>query len=124
MRLHSNTCRANVKPIRAKNSDKTQGRALVDPCHACAKYAAGTSEMGRYIATSLTSRHRIFRIHDGNVLPDITVTVFARDDDYFFGVLHSRIHTLWAEATGSQLRESESALRYTPTTCFRDIPLP
>jgi hypothetical protein len=48
----------------------------------------------------------------------------ARDDDYFFGVLHSRLHEVWAKATGTQLREAESGFRYTPTTCFETFPLP
>ena len=50
--------------------------------------------------------------------------VFARDDDYFFGVLHSRVHELWARATGTQLREAESGFRYTPTTTFETFPCP
>lgn len=41
-----------------------------------------------------------------------------RDDDYFFGVLHSSIHELWARAQGTQLREVESGLRYTPSSTF------
>jgi type II restriction/modification system DNA methylase subunit YeeA len=55
------------------------------------------------------------------VLPDSQVIVFARDDDYFFGVLHSRVHEVWALHMGTQL---ESRPRYTPTTCFETFPLP
>ena len=69
----------------------------------------------------MVSRHRIFSWIDGDVLPDATIIVFARDDDYFFGVLHSRIHTLWASAVGTQL---EDRPRYTPTTCFETFPEP
>ena len=57
-------------------------------------------------------------------LPDGATCVFARDDDYFFGVLHSTVHELWARATGTQLREAESGFRYTPTTTFETFPLP
>jgi len=49
------------------------------------------------------------------------LVVFARDDDYFFGVLHSRAHELWALRMGTQL---ESRPRYTPTTTFETFPLP
>ena len=45
-------------------------------------------------------------------------------DDYFFGILHSRIHELWSLAQGTQLREKESGFRYTPTTCFETFPFP
>jgi hypothetical protein len=47
--------------------------------------------------------------------------VFARSDDYFFGVLHSSVHELWALRMGTQL---EDRPRYTPTTCFETFPLP
>ena len=77
--------------------------------------------LSRYIGTSMVSKHRIFAWIDGEVLPDATIIVFPREDDYFFGVLHSRIHGVWAEATGTQL---ESRPRYTPTTCFQTFPFP
>jgi len=48
----------------------------------------------------------------------------ARDDDYTFGVLHSRVHELWARGMGTQLREVESGFRYTPTTTFETFPFP
>ena len=72
----------------------------------------------------MVSRHRMFRYVDGNVLPDATIIVFPRDDDYFFGVLQSRIHVHWAGAMGTQLREAQSGIRYTPTTCFETFPFP
>jgi len=50
--------------------------------------------------------------------------VFLRSDDYFFGVLHSSVHELWARRMGTQLREVESGFRYTPTSCFETFPLP
>ena len=57
-------------------------------------------------------------------LPDSAVVAIARDDDYTFGVLHSRFHELWARGMGTQLREVESGFRYTPTTCFETFPFP
>ena len=50
--------------------------------------------------------------------------VFATDDDYMFGVLHSKPHETWARAKGSQLREEESGFRYTPTSTFETFPFP
>ena len=57
-------------------------------------------------------------------LPDHQLIAFARADDYFFGILHSRVHEVWARAQGTQLRERESGFRYTPTTCFETFPFP
>jgi len=75
----------------------------------------------RYICTSLASKHRVFAFIDGDVLPDGTTVVIARDDDYTFGVLSSRIHTTWAMSIGTQLADRP---RYTPTTSFQTFPFP
>jgi hypothetical protein len=48
----------------------------------------------------------------------------ARDDDYFFGMLQSRLHEVWARAQGTQLREVESGFRYTPSSTFETFPFP
>ena len=113
--------RANVKPGRDNNRDARfrnywwlHGRPRMEMRQAL-------SGLPRYIATSLTSRHRIFAYIDEDVLPDTTIVAFARDDDYFFGILQSRIHLAWASGTGAQL---EDRPRYTPTTCFETFPFP
>jgi hypothetical protein len=48
---------------------------------------------------------------------------FARADDYFLGVLHSRAHELWARRIGTWMGVGND-LRYTPTTCLETFPLP
>ena len=78
----------------------------------------------RYIGTSQVSRHRLFSYIDGNMLPDATIVLFARDDDYFFGMIHSRIHEIWALAMGTQLRDAKSGLRYIISKCFETFPFP
>ena len=77
--------------------------------------------IGRYIVTPTTAKYRLFKWVAQEVLPDHALIAIARDDDYFFGVLHSRFHELWALAMGTQL---ESRPRYTPTTCFETFPFP
>ena len=79
------------------------------------------SELRRYIATPVISKHRIFVWVAADVMCNNLLDVFARDDDYSFGVLHSRFHETWALAMGTQL---ESRPRYTPTTCFETFPFP
>jgi type II restriction/modification system DNA methylase subunit YeeA len=78
----------------------------------------------RYLATARLAKHRLFAWLPTMTLPDSQLIVFARDDDYFFGVLHSRLHELWSRGLGTQLREVESGFRYTPTTTFETFPLP
>jgi type II restriction/modification system DNA methylase subunit YeeA len=78
----------------------------------------------RFLVTPTTAKHRTFMCLTQPMLPDHQLIVFARADDLFFGVLHSRFHEVWALAQGTQLREKESGFRYTPTTCFETFPFP
>ena len=72
----------------------------------------------------MVSKHRIYVWQESNVVAENLINVFAREDDYFFGVLHSSIHELWARAQGTQLREVESGFRYTPNSTFDTFPFP
>jgi hypothetical protein len=81
--------------------------------------AIGQSD--RYICTPTVAKYRLFEWSDGIALPDHQLIVFARQDDYFFGVLHSRAHEVWSLRMGTSL---EDRPRYTPTTCFETFPLP
>jgi SAM-dependent methyltransferase len=83
-----------------------------------------THGLNRYICTTRVAKHRIFAWVASPTLPDSRLVVFAREDDYSFGVLHSRLHEAWTRGTGSQRREVESGFAYTPTTCFETFPLP
>ena len=80
--------------------------------------------MDRYIVTPSVSKHRLFVWLNSATIPDHQLYAIARDDDYFFGVLHSKLHELWARGTGTQLREAESGFRYTPTSTFETFPFP
>src|SRR5207247_88072 len=75
----------------------------------------------RFLPSPRVSKFRIFSWADIIVFPDDGIYVFARDDDYFFGVLHSRAHEVWALKLGTRL---ETRPRYTPTTSFETFPLP
>jgi type II restriction/modification system DNA methylase subunit YeeA len=79
--------------------------------------------LSRFLCTPTTSKYRIFVWIDGATLPHNATIAFARDDDYFFGVLHSRAHELWALRMGTSLGVGNDP-RYTPTTCFETFPLP
>jgi len=79
------------------------------------------SDCSRFITTPGVAKHRIFDWHNQYVLCNQGTLVFARSDDYFFGVLHSRLHEVWALKLGTKL---ETRPRYTPTTCFETFPFP
>ena len=116
--------RRNVKPLRDINRDNSLRTKWW--LHGRSRPEMRSALIGkrRCIATPEVSKHRIFIWMNTNVLPDHQTRVFAREDDYFFGVLQSRIHELWSRASGTQLREAESGFRYTPSSIFETFPFP
>ncbi len=116
--------RTHVRPERVLNERAAYAEKWwlhVEPRSGMRKALFG---MTRYIVTPRVTKHRLFAWLDANTLADSATIVFARDDEYTLGVLHSRPHELWARATGTQLREVESGFRYTPTTTFETFPFP
>ena len=79
---------------------------------------------GRFVLTATVTKFRIFAWANAPTMPDKQTTIFIRSDDYFFGVVHSALHEIWAREQGTQLREAESGFRYTPSSCFDTFPLP
>jgi type II restriction/modification system DNA methylase subunit YeeA len=79
--------------------------------------------LGRYIATPIVAKHRAFVWLSEDVLPDHALTVVGRNDDYFFGVLHSKVHELWTLRMCTWLGVGNDP-RYTPTTTFETYPFP
>lgn len=75
----------------------------------------------RFIATPTVAKHRLFAWLSAPTLPDHQLIVIGRDDDYAFGVLHSRAHELWSLRMGTSL---EDRPRYTPTSTFETFPFP
>ena len=81
------------------------------------------ADLPRFIATPTVAKHRLFVWLQHPTLPDHQLIAIARDDDYFFGVLHARPHELWALRMGTWLGVGNDP-RYTPTTTFETYPFP
>lgn len=116
--------REHVKPMRATNKRKVYADRWWIHAEARPDMREALKGLPRYIVTPCVSKFRVFAWLDAAVLPDHQLIVFARADDYFFGLLHARLHEVWARAQGTQVRERESGFRYTPTVCFETFPLP
>ena len=114
----------NVYPVRAQNRRAAYAEKWWQYAEARPGMRAAINGLSRYISTPRVSKHRIFVWLSSEVLANDGTIVFARDDDYFFGILHSKLHELWARRTGTQLREAESGFRYTPSTTFETFPFP
>ena len=75
----------------------------------------------RFIATVETSKHRFFQFLDSEILPDNMLVVIALEDAFHLGVLSSRVHVVFALASGGTL---EDRPRYNKSVCFDPFPFP
>jgi hypothetical protein len=115
----------HVLPLREVNRDRQRRDNWWRLGRSGSQMKAAVGAKHRYLATTRLSPHRLFVWLPSEVVPDSRVTVFARDDDYFFGILQSRIHEVWTRSTaGAQRREAVSGFTYTPTTSFETFPFP
>lgn len=115
--------REHVKPMRDNNRDAQRrehwwrlGRSGEDLRNA-------TREIARYVATPRVAKHRLFVWLDKTVLPDSRLYAIARHDDATLGVLHSRIHEVWALATCSRHGVGNDPT-YNAASCFETFPFP
>ena len=113
--------REKVKPMRAGNKRAVYAERWWIHAEARPAMRGKLAGLRRYISTPCVSKHRVFVWLQAGILPDHQLIVFVRDDDYFFGVLHSRLHQVWALATCGRL---ETRPQYTPTTSFETFPFP
>jgi len=117
LRVHEKQHRDGVRNVLERTRWWQHGRVA-------SEMRAGIEGLRRFIATPRHSKYRMFTWVDSDVVPDSALVVFAREDDYFFGTLHSRIHEVWSRNTGTQVRDAESGFRYTPIVCFDQFPFP
>lgn len=114
----------HIRPTRERNRRKTYRERWwihVEPRPAM---RTALAPLSRFLVTARVSKHRLFAWFERPTLPDSATFAFALADDCFFGLMHSRVHEVWARAQGTQVRERESGFRYTPTTCFETFPFP
>lgn len=116
----------NVYPIRKNNRRKLYARRwwLFGESRSGMRNALAGLE--RFITTPLVSKYRLFVWQDKDVIADCRVLTFATQSDYVFGVLHSRIHELWALKNAARHGDGVGGGRptYNVTTCFETFPFP
>nr|WP_249803692.1 DNA methyltransferase [Bradyrhizobium zhengyangense] len=113
-----------VKPERDQNdrqSYKENWWLFAEPRPRLRQAVAG---LDRFIVTSETSKHRIFRfIEAEGAIVDGSVIAIASDDAYVLGVLSSRVHRYWAERAGGRQGAGNDP-RYQNEVCFDPFPFP
>jgi hypothetical protein len=112
---------ANVYAVRSQNRRKSYAERWWQYAEARPGMRKALAGIRRFVATPEVAKHRVFVWRMAEHLCNQQTLVFARKDDYFFGVLQSRAHEIWALKLGTRL---ETRPRYTPTTCFETFPFP
>ena len=110
-----------VKPERDKNNETRTRNNFWIHKRPGADMREAVAPLSRCLAVVRHAKHLIFSWLNPVILPDDGIYIFARDEDWFMGLMQSRIHRVWALNRGTFL---EDRPRYTPTTCFETFPFP
>ena len=111
----------HVYPVRSQNNRAAYAEKWWQYAEPRPGMRAALKGKNRFIVTPAVAKHRTFVWVSSDYLCNQGTLVFAREDDYFFGVLHSRLHEVWSLRMGTSL---EDRPRYTPTTTFETFPFP
>lgn len=79
------------------------------------------SGLKRYITCSRVSARPIFEFVSANINPNDALMVFAFEDDYTFGIIHSMSHIIWYQEKCSSLKGDP---RYTTDSIWDTFPFP
>ena len=79
------------------------------------------SSLTRYIACSRVSKRPIFEFVSSSINPNDAMMVFAFEDDYSFGIIHSIFHILWYQEKCSTMKGDP---RYTTESIWDTFPWP
>jgi hypothetical protein len=79
------------------------------------------SGLRRFIATPITSKHRVFSFLSAEILPDDALLAVASSDAFLLGVLSSKYHTSWCAVSAGFLGKTP---RYIKADCFDPFPFP
>lgn len=112
-----------VKPSRDLNKDKDLREKWWLHRRSNEDLRNSIQNLGSYIATVQTCKHRFFTTLDSETLPDDKLIAIALEDGFFLGVLSSRLHVVWALATGGRLGVGNDPI-YNKSQCFEAFPFP
>lgn len=112
--------RRDVKPIRDRHPKRREREEWWKHSRSVRDLFAAVAPLDRFIACPATSK-RVFMVWcEPQWCPSNATSSFAFEDDYSFGVLQSRVHTVWAVSRSTKL---ETRPRYTVQS-FASFPWP
>lgn len=110
-----------VKPERMNNADKGFREKWWLFGRVRPEIRQANQSLSRYIATTRTSKHRIFQFLDAQITSNHEIVVISSDDPMHLSVLSSNIHRFWALRAGGTL---EDRPRYNKGQTFDPFPFP
>jgi len=112
-----------VKPERAVHRDKQRREKWWRFGRSNKKMRVSLQNLDRYIATTQTSKHRVFQFLSSDIIPDQTIVIIAINDAYYLAILSSHIHVNWSIEAGGWLGIGNDS-RYNNSVCFERFPFP
>jgi len=112
-----------VKPIRDQSREQSLRTRWWQHARPSPALRSAIKGLSRCIVTPEVSKHRIFVWMSTLIYPDHKLHVIARDDDYCFGILHSRIHEAWSLAQCSWIGAGNDP-SYSSSRTFETYPFP
>lgn len=113
-----------LQQARAEARDKHARERWWEPYWPRPEMRQKIAGLRRYIVTPETPTYTLFAWLPSEVVPDKNLIVIIRDDDTFFGILHSHAHLLWVRALGSPYGNHPTARRYNSSRVFETFPFP
>jgi hypothetical protein len=113
-----------VKPERDLNRRDTRRRNWWLFGENAPKLRRACQGLRRFIATSEVAKHRVFVFLPlPGTLADGSLAAIAHDDAFVLGVLSSRLHVIWALASGGRMGVGDDP-RYQNGPCLQPFPFP
>lgn len=83
-------------------------------------------DITRYIATTESTKHRVFQFLESTITPDHMIIGVSLDESYFLGCLSSKFHVAWTMAISSPLgvATKKQGHRYNKSQIFDPFPFP
>lgn len=113
----------NVLPVRKNSRRKAHRRRWWLHGDARPGLRLAIGRFKRFIVTPAVAKHRAFTWVYPPTFADQSCVAIAREDDYAFGIVHSRAHEVWSLRKGTWLGKGNDP-RYTPTSTFETFPFP
>lgn len=87
------------------------------------EWRLASKELTKYIATVRTAKHRVFSLLASEVVAESKVVAIATEDTWLLAGLSSKIHVIFATATGGWLGVGNDPT-YNHSNCFDPFPFP